>query len=228
VIDPKPEVPIKLPASKVISLTRAGGTEPVDVTLKLGVARLLLSAVPPGVVTTTSPNPVAPAPTVARIWLAEFELMAAAAPAIVTDDALLKFDPLMVTWVVPAGPLVGVKLLRTGFTLNVLKLVAVPTELVTVTLPVVAPDGTVAAIFVSEFMANVAWLPLNATFVAVLNLVPLIVTVAPTAPLVGEIEEIVGAPETVTVNGVPLVAVPAEVVTVMEPVVAVEGTVAVI
>ncbi len=228
VIDPKPEEPIKLPASKVISLIRAGGTEPADVTLKLGVARLLLSAVPPGVVTTTGPDPVAPAPTVARIWLAEFELMAATAPAIITDDALLRFDPLTVTWVVPAGPVVGVKLLITGFTVNVLALVAVPNELATVSLPVVAPAGTVAVIFVSEFMVNVAWVPLNVTLVAVLKFVPLMVTGTPTAPLVGEKEEIVGAPETVTVNGLPLVAVPAEVVTVIEPVVAVDGTVAVI
>jgi len=91
------------------------------------------------VVTTTGPDPVAPAPTVARIWLAEFELMAATAPAIITDDALLRFDPLTVTWVVPAGPLVGVKLLITGFTVNVLALVAVPNELATVSFPVVAP-----------------------------------------------------------------------------------------
>ena len=40
--------------------------------------------------------------------------MAAEVPAIVTADALLRFDPLMVTWVVPAGPLVGVKPLIAG------------------------------------------------------------------------------------------------------------------
>jgi len=44
-----------------------GEDEPFVVTVKLGVPRLLLSVVPPGVVTTTSPDPVAPAPTVARI-----------------------------------------------------------------------------------------------------------------------------------------------------------------
>jgi hypothetical protein len=154
--------------------------------------------------------------------------MAAAAPAIVTEDALLRFDPLMVTWVVPACPLVGVKLLIAGFTVKLLALVAVPTELVTVIFPVVAPAGTVAVIFVAEFMTNVACVLLNATAVAVLKFVPLIVTAAPTAPLVGEMEVIVGEPETVTVNEAALVPVPPDVVTLIEPLVAVEGTVAVI
>jgi hypothetical protein len=45
--------------------------------------------------------------------------------------------------------------------------------------------GTVAVTFVSEFTVNVAEIPLNFTPVALLKLVPLIVTEVPTGPLVG-------------------------------------------
>ena len=45
----------------------AGGNDPPPVTVKLGVPRVPVSVVPPGVVTTMSPDPVAAAPTVARI-----------------------------------------------------------------------------------------------------------------------------------------------------------------
>jgi hypothetical protein len=47
-----------------------------------------------------------------------------------------------------------------GLTAKVLALVAVPSEFVTVILPVVAPEGTVAVIWVEEFMTNVAGAPL--------------------------------------------------------------------
>jgi hypothetical protein len=66
--------------------------------------------------------------------------------------------------------------------------------------------------------------PLKVTAVAPVKFAPLIVTLAPTAPLVGVKLVMRGA----TVKLLALVAVPAGVVTVMVPVVALAGTVAVI
>jgi hypothetical protein len=65
---------------------------------------------------------------------------------------------------------------------------------------------------------------LNVTAVAPVKLLPLIVTLAPTAPLVGVTFAIVGAG--ITVKLVALVAVPPGVVTLTGPVVAPVGTVA--
>ena len=67
--------------------------------------------------------------------------------------------------------------------------------------------------------------PLNATAVAPVKLVPLIVMLLPTGPLVGVKLVIVG-PLDDTVKVVALVAVPPGVVTVSGPVVAPAGTVA--
>jgi hypothetical protein len=71
---------------------------------------------------------------------------------------------------------------------------------------------------------NEAKVPLNATDVAPVKLAPVIVTAVPTGPLVGE-KLVIHGP---TVKLVALVAVPAGVVTLIGPVVAPEGTVAVI
>ncbi len=71
---------------------------------------------------------------------------------------------------------------------------------------------------------NVAALPLNVTAVAPVKLLPLIVTLAPSAPLAGATFAIVGAG--ITVKLVALVAVPPGVVTLTGPVVAPVGTVA--
>ena len=59
--------------------------------------------------------------------------------------APVKFVPLIVT-LVPTGPLVGEKLVMVGglVTVKLLLLVAVPSGVVTLTGPVVAPAGTVA------------------------------------------------------------------------------------
>jgi len=65
------------------------------------------------------------------------------------------------------------------------ELVPVPTELVTVIRPVVAPVGTVAVICVLLLTVNVAFVPLNLTLVAPVKFVPVIVTEVPTGPLVG-------------------------------------------
>ena len=73
-------------------------------------------------------------------------------------------------------------------------------------------------------MKLVALVPLNCTAVAPVKLVPLIVTVVPTGPLVGVKLVIVGGLSTVKL--VALVAVPPGVVTISDPVVAPAGTVA--
>src|SRR5438094_7517787 len=77
-------------------------------------------------------------------------------------------------------------------TVNELALVAVPPGVVTLSGPVVAPAGTVAWIAVAEVTVKVALTPLNVTEVAPLSFVPLIVTLVPTGPLVGEKLVIVG------------------------------------
>jgi hypothetical protein len=76
---------------------------------------------------------------------------------------------------------------------------------------------------VSELTEKLAALPLNVTDVAPVRFTPLIVTPAPTAPLVGVKLVIVGALATVKLDA--LVAVPADVVTLIGPVVAPAGTV---
>src|SRR5204863_3730373 len=75
----------------------------------------------------------------------------------------------------------------------------------------------------SAFTVNeLAEVPLNFTAVAPVKPEPLIVTLVPTGPLVGEKELMLGA--TVTVKLVELVAVPPGVVTLIDPVVAPLGT----
>jgi hypothetical protein len=104
------------------------------------------------------------------------------------------------------------------------ELVAVPAEVVTVIFPVVAPAGTVAVTLVEELKVKVAEAPLNVTDVAPVKLAPVIATVFPTGPLAGVKPVIRGA----TVKLVELVAVLPAVVTLIGPVVALAGTVAVI
>jgi hypothetical protein len=116
-------------------------------------------------------------------------------------------------------------------TRNDRELVAVPAEVVTVMGPVPAPLGTVARIDVSEMTENVvAVTPLNVTLLAPVKCVPVIDTLVPTGPLVGENDEIVGAAGgvVVMVKAFVLVPVPPLVVTAIGPVVAPLGTVALI
>ena len=108
-------------------------------------------------------------------------------------------------------------------------LVAVPPGVVTAIGPVVAPVGTVAVIWVSEFTVNVvAAMPPNVTALAPVKPVPVITTEVPTAPLVGLNDVMVGTGDGVTSKLVALVPVPSVSVTAMAPSVALAGTVAVI
>ena len=77
-------------------------------------------------------------------------------------------------------------------TVNFVRLVAFPAGVLTMILPVVAPAGTVAVIFVAELTVNVAITPLNFTAVAPVKFVPEIVTEVPTGPEVGVKLVIVG------------------------------------
>src|SRR5438445_13728982 len=94
-----------------------------------------------------------------------------------TAVAPVKFVPLIVT-LVPTGPLVGAKLVivGAGTTVKLLALVAVPPGVVTLTGPVVAPVGTVEIGSASCRAGELAPTPLNATDVAPVKFVPLLVT----------------------------------------------------
>ena len=111
---------------------------------------VLLAPVPPGPVTAIGPV-IAPAGTVAVIWISKITLKMAATPPKVTAVAPLKFAPEMVT-LAPASPLVGKKEVTCGtggggtVTVKSPELVPVPAGVVTVIGPVVAPLGTVAVI----------------------------------------------------------------------------------
>ena len=141
--------------------------------------------VPPGVVTVTLPL-VAPAGTLVVIWVAEFTVNVAPAPLKLTLVAPVKLVPVIIT-VVPTVPLVGFRLVITGagtVTVNARPLL-IPPGVVTVTLPVVAPAGTVAVIWLPEFTVKLAAVPLKLTAVAPVRLVPVRMTEVPTGPLVG-------------------------------------------
>ena len=116
-------------------------------------------------------------------------------------------------------------------TVKLVGLVAVPSGVVTVIGPVVAVAGTVAVIVVLGVVVlgvYVAVTPLNLTEFTPRKLFPVITTlVVLTAPLVGLNDEMVGAP-VITVNTVGLVAIETVLVTVIDPVNAPIGTVAVI
>jgi len=154
----------------------------------------------------------------------------AATPPNFTEVAPVKAVPVIVTEV-PTGPLVGLNDVMEGAVVTVKSdaLVAVPPGVVTVIFPVTAPLGTLAVTRVpAPFTENVpAATPPNFTEVAPAKPVPVIVTEVPTGPLVGEKDVIVGVGAPVTVKPVALVAVAPPLVTLIFPVVAPDGTVAV-
>jgi hypothetical protein len=108
------------------------------------------------------------------------------------------------------------------------KLVAVPARFVRVIFPVTAPAGTLTLIETADTTAigSVTLTPPNFTSVAIETFAPLIVTSVPARPLAGVKELIVGG--LITTKFSALVVVPSAVVTMILPVIAVAGTVAVI
>jgi len=217
------------PSKLVPVMVTAAPTAPVVgvnlVTMGAGTEKLVVDVpVPTAVVTLRGPV-VAPAGTVTLIDVAVLVTMVAGTPLNVTAVALPRLTPVMVT-LLPTAPEVGVKLVITGGPITVKLMALIPTPLAAVTEmgPVLAPAGTVAMIDVAETTLNeVAGVLLNATAVTPSRLVPLMVTVVPTAPVVGVNLVTVGAG---TVKLVLEVVIPAAVVTVRGPVVAPVGTVA--
>lgn len=201
---------------------------------------VLLKAVPPAVVTATTPE-VPPAGTVAVIEVEVLDTMVIGTPASATPVAPVKPVPVMVTFV-PTAPLAGLNNVITGgmpvgaATVKLVALVAAPAGFATeiLTAPRGAPAGTVAWIWVVEFTMKLAATALNVTDVVPTKLAPVMVTVVPTGPLAGVNDEIVGAKAdgVVTVklgiSSAEVVAVPPGAVTEMNPVVALAGTTAVI
>ena len=143
---------------------------------------------------------VAPLGTLALNCVSEMaHIVVAGVPLKLTPVVPVKFVPVRVT-VQPVDPLVGENELTVGIpaesTVNgvPLKLQPVPEGVVTLSEPVVAPPGTVAVIWVSESMLKLAAARLNATPVAPVKCAPVIVTVAPSDPLLGVNEVIAGGP----------------------------------
>jgi hypothetical protein len=194
---------------------------PGEVTVKLA----LLTAVPAAVVTLIGLL-LAPLGTLAVICVSLTTLKAASSvPSNATAVAPLKPAPVIVT-AVPGGPEVGVNPeIVGGGTVKLPLLVPVPWDVVTLIGPVVVPPGTMVVIWVSlSTVKRKATVPLKATAVAPVKLVPVIVTIVPGTPEPGVKPVIPG----VTVKLVPLVPVPPEVVTLIGPVDAPAGTVTVI
>jgi hypothetical protein len=113
-----------------------------------------------------------------------------------------KFVPVIVT-AAPTAPVVTERLVMLGAatTVKLFPLLAVP-ETVTTTFPVVAPVGTVATMLVALQLLAVAEVPLNFTVLLPWGepkFVPVIVTVAPTAPDVGDRLVMVGAAACVSI-----------------------------
>ena len=134
----------------------------------------------------------------------------------------------------PCATVSGVLFVTNGgvesITVKLVLLVAVTEFTATEIVPVVAPVGTVVVILVAVEVVTTAVVPLNFTILfagAVLKFVPVIVTVASTAPLNGLKLVMVGG-GSVTVKLEELVAVRELTVTEIAPVVAPVGTVVVI
>jgi len=222
--------PLK-PAPESVTVEATGpfaGVNEVMLGATMTVKTVALVPVPSAFVAVIFPV-VSPVGTVAVICVSEFTVnVVAAVPLKATAVALVKLEPVSVA-TVPTTPLAGVNEVTDGavVTVKFVGLVAVPAGFVTLIVPVVAPAGTVAVICVSEFTVNVtAAVALKATAVVPLKPVPVSVTTVATGPFEGLKEEISGA--FVTVKLVALVPVPAEFVTVIFPVVAPVGTIAVI
>jgi hypothetical protein len=109
-------------------------------------------------------------------------------------------------------------------TVKDVELVIDPPAVVTLILPVVAPTGTMAVIWVSESTVNVARMPLKVTALAPVRAEPVITTEVPTGPIVGEKLTSCGS----TLKLVALAVVPPAVVTLIFPLAPQHGTMAVI
>jgi hypothetical protein len=123
----------------------------------------------------------------------EFQLVTEAVVPLKLTVPLPWLDPKLVPVIVtaaPTAPVVIDRLVMLGAetTVKLLPLLAT-LDTVTTTLPVVAPEGTVTAMLVALQLVAVAVVPLNWTVLVPCEapkFVPVIVTEAPTAPVVGD------------------------------------------
>lgn len=175
---------------------------------------------------------VAPAGTVAVIDVEVEAVTVAITPlksTSLSDGVVLKLFPVIITEA-PTAALAGLNpaIVGVGKTVKFDALNIVTPLTVTEIFPEVAPAGTVVVILLAVDEVTVAIVLLNFTTLLagfVLKLVPLIMTTAPTAPLIGLKPVMVGDGSTVKL--VELVPVTPFTVTVIFPVVAPAGTVAV-
>jgi hypothetical protein len=179
---------------------------------RVGDSEVIFGAVPGGVtlnvepllatpptVTTTAPV-VAPVGTFATILVADQLVGVAVVPLNVTvlvPCVAPKFAPAIVT-VAPITPLAGDNDVIVGdaavVTEKVAPLLATPPT-VTTTDPLVAPEGTFATMLVADQLVGVALVPLNVIVLVPCvapKFVPVIVTVVPTVPVIGDNDVIVG------------------------------------
>jgi hypothetical protein len=128
----------------------------------------------------------APAGTDVVILEAFEDVTTAVTPLKLRVGEALKFVPVIVT-VALTAPLFGVKLVMVGVakTLKLAELTIVMPLVVMDIFPVEVPDGTTAVILEEVEETTVEETPLNNTIGDALKLFPLIVIVAPAAPLVG-------------------------------------------
>jgi len=163
-----------------------------------------LLATPPAAVTTTFP--VAAFVGAVAVMLLALQLVTVAVSPLVNVTMPLpcegpKFEPAMTTEE-PTAPIFGVRLLILGapVTVKVTPLLAT-LLIVTTTLPVVAPLGTVAVMLVELKLVIVAWVPLN--FTVALDWLfpkplPAMTMEEPTAPVFGVRVVMLGAAKAAT------------------------------
>jgi hypothetical protein len=121
-------------------------------------------------------------------------------PFTVTSVAPKKPLPAIET-VEPIVPLDGEKLEIDGNTENDPAEVAVPAEVVTLILPLLAATGTVAVSFEDETSFHVAFTPPNATDFTLVKFLPVIVTLVLVTPDVGVNDDTAGPAATAAVAG---------------------------
>lgn len=185
-----------------------------------------LVIVTPLVITEIGPSK-APAGTTVVILVAFDDVTLATTPLNDTDGEPLKFVPEIIT-VAPTAPLAGLKPVMVGVakTVKLEELETVTPLTVTDINPVVAPAGTEVVMLVAVEEETTAAVPLNRTIFSVgvvLKLVPVMVTVVPSAPIFGVKLEMVGEATTKKLVGALVMVMPL-VVTVIGPDAAPEGT----
>jgi hypothetical protein len=223
-----PEVPVRF-VPVIVTFVPTGPEAGVNDVIVGGkgitVKFAALGAVPPAVVTPILPV-VAPAGTVAFSEAAETAVTAAAAtPLNLIDEPAVKFVPAIIT-TVPGVPEAGVNDVTVGaggVTVKAPKVVAVSPAVVTAIVPEVVPAATTAVTEVGDAtVTEAAATPLIFTELVPVRLVPVIVIFVPIDPEAGANEESVAGTTKFDAEA----AAPPPVFTLILPVVAPAGTIA--